>query len=105
LAGATNVVGTNIVHDVLSSVQTDIAWATINPFIPKEYHNMGKQILANIMDQVTSEEIKLVSQFLQSRRSQKLTNCEVGGGNINSIKTTAYRYRKRKRLLKEMRHV
>jgi hypothetical protein len=47
--------------------------------------NRGKQILANIMGQVTSGEIKLVSLFLQSRGSQKLTNCKVEGGNIDAI--------------------
>jgi len=65
--GVTDIIGSSVAQNASSSVQTNIAWAAVNPFIPKEYHSVGKQILANVMDKVTTEEIKLVKQFLQTR--------------------------------------
>ncbi|MEM2178201.1 MAG: hypothetical protein QW272_05215 [Candidatus Methanomethylicaceae archaeon] len=69
--GVTDAIVSDVAHNTLSSVQTNIAWATINSFIPKEYHNTGKQILADVMDCITSEEIKLVKQFLQQSEKWK----------------------------------
>jgi hypothetical protein len=67
--GVANSIGTNIVHDNLSSLQTDAVWATIGQFVPKEYHDTGKRMLANVMGTVTTAEIKLAKQFLQPSKS------------------------------------
>jgi hypothetical protein len=106
----TNTTRTNIVHDILSSLQTEIAWTTISPLIPKEHHDVGKRILTEIINGVTSEEIKLVRQFLRTRVNKKLvnhTNYEVKQGDFEAIKEVSniYGYRRQRKLPKEMRYV
>jgi hypothetical protein len=51
----------------LSSIQTEAIWATIGGYIPKEYQNIGKEMLASFMNTVTTAEIALAKQFLQER--------------------------------------
>jgi hypothetical protein len=60
-------IGTETARTALSSVQTEVIWATIGGYIPKEYQNIGKEILANFMNTVTTAEIALAKQFLQER--------------------------------------
>jgi len=99
--GVTSVIGSDIVRNTLSSVKTDIVWATISSFIPKEYHSIGKRILANVMDRVTSEEIKLVKQFLQrsEESDNRLRLQEHSETELGSLK------RKAKKLPKEINYV
>jgi len=65
--GVVSRIGTDAVHNALSSIQTDAVWAMISGYIPKEYQDTGKGILANVMDTITSTEITLAKQFLQQR--------------------------------------
>jgi hypothetical protein len=64
--GVANIIGSSIAQNA-SSAQTEIAWTIISPYIPTEYQSIGKHIFASIMNQLTSEEISLVKQFLQMR--------------------------------------
>lgn len=60
-------IGTEAVQSALSSIQTEAVWASIRGYIPKEYQNIGKEILATFMNTITSAEITLAKQFLQQR--------------------------------------
>ena len=60
-------VGTETAQTALSSIQTEVIWATIGCYIPKEYQNIGKEMLANFMNTITTAEIALAKQFLQQR--------------------------------------
>jgi hypothetical protein len=65
--GVASRIGTDAVHNALSSIQTDAVWAMICGYIPKKYQNTGKGVLANVMETVTTAEIALAKQFLQQR--------------------------------------
>lgn len=105
MEGVANVIGTGILHDTLSSTQASIAWATINPFIPKEYHNMSKQILASIMDRVTSMEIKLAQQFLQPSERSGSATYNSTSCNDKASKAHYGKNLSRKRMPKEVDYV
>ena len=63
--GVTSIIGTNAVHNALSSIQTEAIWATIGGYIPKECRDISKEILANFMNTITTAEIALAKQFLK----------------------------------------
>lgn len=65
----------NIIREAaLSSAQEKIVWATLQPYIPAELHNVAKHLLVSIVNRITSEEIKLADQYLQS------SSGKTGGG-------------------------
>lgn len=60
-------IGTETARTAISSIQTEAIWATISGYIPKEYQNISKEILANFMNTITTAEIALAKQILQQR--------------------------------------
>lgn len=60
------VVDSEAIHNVASSIQTNIIWRGIKNYIPEEHREESFDILSNVVDKVTSEEIKYVKKFLQS---------------------------------------
>jgi hypothetical protein len=58
-------VGSDALHNVLSSTQTNIVWAAIRGFIPKSYHDSSFYILSTVIEEITDEEIKYVTRFLE----------------------------------------
>jgi NADPH:quinone reductase-like Zn-dependent oxidoreductase len=99
--GVTNVIGNDVIHNALFSVQTDIAWVAIKSFIPKEYHSKGKWILTNIMEQITSEEVKLIKQFLQQGENRK----SLMDSSYENTQGQLTRFPKTRRMPKEIRYV
>ena len=105
--GVADSIGTDAVHDGLSSLQTDAVWATIGQFIPKQYHDTGKQILADVMGVVTSAEIRLAKQFLDPTEKPRRTVHKAGAGSARTGSLGAPRYGDLapKRLPKEVNRV
>lgn len=65
--GIAKKIETEAVHNVLSSIQTDAVWTIVDRFIPKDYKETGKGILANFMGTITTAEIALAKQVLQQK--------------------------------------
>lgn len=59
------VIKSGLTHDILASAQTELIWTNISHFIPREYHEVSKRILFNVISRITKEEIKYVEKFLQ----------------------------------------
>lgn len=60
-------IGTETTRNAISSIQAEAIWATLGSYIPKEYQSVGKEILKNFTDTITTAEIALAKQFLQQR--------------------------------------
>ena len=61
-------VGDYVLHNVLSSTQTNIVWLAIKDYIPRRYQNKSFSILSRVMEKVTDEEIKYVRRFLEQAK-------------------------------------
>ena len=63
--GVANKIGTDAVHNALSSIQTDAVRAMVCGCIPKTYQSVAKGLLGYLISTITTAEIALARQFLQ----------------------------------------
>ena len=68
LEGLVGTVSEEAMRSALSTMQTNIIWGVLRQYIPKSHHNKSLDILSNVVDKITDEEIKYVKNFLQRTR-------------------------------------
>lgn len=68
--GVAKSIGTEIVQDTLSSVQTKLFWSVICKCIPAPLQKEGIEILSGIMDKVTSVEVNFVTNYLTEQKAK-----------------------------------
>jgi len=61
-------IGIETARTTLPSIQTEVIWATIGGYIPQEYHNIGRAMLTNFLNIVTTAEIALAKRYLREGR-------------------------------------
>lgn len=71
--GVAESIGTDIVRDALSSVQTNLVWLAICKLIPTPIQNESKEVLSGIIDKVTSAEVNFVTEFLTEQKTKKVS--------------------------------
>jgi hypothetical protein len=62
--GVADKLGTNAVHNALSSIQTDAVWAMVCGNVPQPYQSTAKGLLGTVMSTITTAEIALARQVL-----------------------------------------
>jgi hypothetical protein len=58
-------VGSNVLHDVLSSTWTNIVWAVIRGPMRGSCHDPSFNVFSMVMKEITDDEIKYVRRFLE----------------------------------------
>lgn len=68
--GVAKLVGSDVIQNPLSSLQTNLVWSAICRFIPAPVQGEGREILSKIVDKVTSTEISFVTKFLTQQKTK-----------------------------------
>ncbi len=63
-AGLATVIGTDIVKDGLTDVQTEVFWSQISKAVPAPLQPQAKTVVTNVIEKITDAEVDFVTHFL-----------------------------------------
>lgn len=74
LVGVVSTIVSDNIQNAMASLRTNIVWSAICKFIPPPVQNESKEILSEVMSNVTSAEINFVRRFIEKQKVKTANN-------------------------------
>lgn len=66
--GLASAIGTDMVKDCLTDVQTDIFWSQIGKVVPAPFQPEAKACFSKVVEKITDAEVEFISNFIATQR-------------------------------------